>query len=209
MSKSQDRRLDKVAKNLSTPQRVRAVLDATAHDDQAVISHLFKTAPVFRYDMTDQKLCNAINAAEVFALRVDRAFFHTYMRRWRAIAYLDAPQRQDDEAEAPEEPESPLAVLADAMAFVRAIGIVATRVQLDLEELLAFSAAVDTEEWQDVTNLTAEGSDSLREAIEAVATPIADELEKWWRDFGGYAPSGGMAAVATAIEKGGGNGVRQ
>jgi hypothetical protein len=38
---------------------------------------------------------------------------------------------------------------------------------------------------------------------------IADELEKWWRDYGGYAPSVGVAAVAMAIEKGGGNGVRQ
>jgi hypothetical protein len=38
---------------------------------------------------------------------------------------------------------------------------------------------------------------------------IANELEKWWRDYGGYAPSGRVAAVATAIEIGGGNGVRQ
>ena len=137
MTKTQGRRFERVAQTLTTRERLPAVLDAMADDKQEVISTLYRTAPVYSYSATDQKLCNAVDAAEAFGLRVDRTFYHSYVRYWRAIAFLDAADWQDAEPEPPERKEHPLSALADVMIYVRALQILANRLGLELRQLLA------------------------------------------------------------------------
>jgi hypothetical protein len=187
MTKSQERRSDKIAESLSTAQRIRAVLDATADEKDEVIKNLYATAPIHSYKMTDNTFGRAIMAAEVFSLRTDRTFFHNQARRWKALALMGTGEWCDPEEPEPEDwKEDPLSPLSDQMTLVRACELLAARVGLELRQVLAFSVAFGDEDWEHARQFIHDEPDSLKDVVDAAAAPITEKLLEIWQSYGGY-----------------------
>jgi hypothetical protein len=187
MTKSQERRSDKIAESLSTAQRICAVLDATADEKDEVIKNLYATAPIHSYRMTDNTFGRAIMAAEIFSLRTDRTFFHNQARRWKALALMSTGEWCDPEEPEPENwREDPLSPLIDQMTLVRACELLAARVGLELRQVLAFSVAFGDEDWEHARQLVHDERDSLKDAVDAAAAPITEKLLEIWQSYGGY-----------------------
>jgi len=181
--RNRDRRLNEAEKKLTRPERIKAVLEAMREDDHSTIAKLYETAPVFDYTATDLGFSKTITAVEIFSLRVDRTFFYHETRRQKAIAHMDLEWRDPDEPEPEGWKEDPLHVLLDEMILVHSCQVFADRIGLTLGELLAFSTAIDTAEWNHASAMVRECGEP--EPLGILADRTVDVFGDFWDNYGG------------------------
>ena len=118
---------------------------------------------------------------------MDRGFYEALARRWRGTFYGLGRRDRELDLDDDEYFAEACAAIADMMAMVRGAEITADRLGFDLEELLAFSAAVDSKDWQSIAERVADADDEMKAGLEALAEVFAEAMLTIWREAGGKA----------------------
>jgi len=184
--KAKQKRLDGVAENFGTDQRIRAALSAIKADDNETLAMLGKTAPKFDYKLTDPNFTAAIVTAEIVGVRLDRSFLWATGERWklrgRAMSSLHAEKIPEDLM------TQVGALTADLICLVRGVDIAAERLGLTVDQMMAFSCTIDTEDWKGLAAHIEEFEGETREHLETAANTWADQILELWRAAGGKVP---------------------
>ena len=186
VTKVQAKRLDKMAENLTTDQRVIAYLKAVKGGDESVLEHLTKTTPLRSYTCKDMGVSNSIRAAMAIGMGLDIDWYHAMSEKWRGRYHFMQRWLEDEKADRDKIYfQEVMGAQARLLALVRAAEIVSERMGLEIATMFAFSTAIELKEWSNCLEQIKEASPDLRENNEKIATGLADQLLELWNQVGG------------------------
>jgi|GEM_PF-2982025 len=176
MQKTTEKRVNKLIEGMDTKARILATLEAIRNDDGELFETLKATAPRKDYREIDADETDTIEACESMALHFDRAFFMTLAERNKLewwISDLAPAKPEDSEGQSSETVKKIEAVLSrrsiELASMIAAIKKVAGMVEIPLEAMLCYSAAIHTSDFQQFDKPDRADPDLVTEIVEALA----------------------------------------
>ncbi|WP_425405854.1 hypothetical protein [Hwanghaeella sp.] len=176
MQKATQKRVNKLMEDMDTKARILATLEAIKDDDGDLFETLKATAPRKTYSDIDAAETDTIEACEAMALHFDRAFFMTLAERnklewWIADLAPAIPERGKGQRNETEEKIE--AVLnrrsVELASMIAAIKTVADMVEIPLETMLCYSAAIHTGDFRQFDKPDRADPETVAEIVAALA----------------------------------------
>jgi hypothetical protein len=175
MVKSQDKRMDKISKELPARERILVILTAIKNDDFSTVESLLSSTPKKNYTKIDASVTSSVQAVENLSLRFDR----TYYKLSATMLAIGLSGYDEDETKQGEDELS-----REICALFIGTKLFADKVGLSVDQLLAFSTAI---EQGTVLNTINKGCSAKNMDI-ADAEAMCRAWEALWEPYSKFSP---------------------